>query len=348
MSRVVAPAPRRPIVPGHLPSFSVIVAAHEAELTVAEAVESALAQTVPPREVVVCDDGSTDGTSAAVAAFRDRITLLRQDRGGEASAKNAAARAASGEFVAILDADDVYLPRRLEAMGRLAAERPDLDILTTDAFIEVDDQPARRCYANGFSFAADDQRSAILTTNFIFGLAAVRRSRLEAIGGFDESIRFTTDWDLWLRLILDGSLAGAWMEPLARYRIQRGSLSAQRGRMLAGRLRTLRKADARRDLSAAEREVLARSIADHERLLRLAEAREALLERRPDRRRRAAAVVTGSGHPPMTRLKALAAVIAPRGAGARLVARERETTAGILLPAEPAAGPPSGAGAARR
>jgi glycosyltransferase involved in cell wall biosynthesis len=348
VSRVLVPAPRGPVEPGDVPTFSVIVAAHQAERTVAEAVESALAQTLPAREVIVCDDGSTDGTGAALAPYGDRIVLLRQDQGGEASAKNAASRAASGDFVSILDADDLYLPRRLEAMGRLAAARPDLDILTTDAFIEVDGRQERRCYEGGFSFAVDDQRSAILMTNFIFGLAAVRRSRLEAIGGFDESIRFTTDWDLWLRLILNGSPAGAVMEPLARYRLQPGSLSSQRARMLAGRLQTLRKASSRDDLSVREREVLARSTARHERLLRLAEAREGLLGDRPDRRRRAAAVVTGRGHGLPTRLKALAAVIAPRAAGKRLIGDGRETTAGILLPTEPAAEPPSDEGAARR
>jgi glycosyltransferase involved in cell wall biosynthesis len=346
--RVLAPAARGPIAPGEVPSFSVIVAAHQAELTIVEAVESALAQTLPPREVIVCDDGSTDGTSEALARYGERIVLLRQDQGGEAAAKNAAARVARGDFVAILDADDVYLPERLEAMGLLAAERPDLDILTTDALIEMDGQFARRCYEHGFSFAVEDQRSAILMTNFIFGLAAVRRSRLEAIGGFDESIRYTTDWDLWLRLILDGSLAGVVMEPLARYRLQHGSLSSQRARMLVGRLQTLHKVDSRNDLSGLERGVLARSIARHERLLRVAEAREALLERRPDRRRRAIAVVTGRGHGLLTRLKALAAVIAPRSAGERLVASDRETTAGILVPREPADAPPSGAGEARQ
>ena len=88
----------------------------------------------------------------------------------------------------------------------------------------------------------DDQRGAILERNFVFGLAAVRRELLLAAGGFDHSLRYATDWDLWCRLILDGSRVGLVAEPLARYRLRRASLSAQRGALLRGRCRVLEKA----------------------------------------------------------------------------------------------------------
>ena len=135
--------------------------------------------------------------------------LLRQENGGEAAAKTAAARAARGEFVAFLDADDVYLPERLEALAELATARPDLDVLTTDAIVEVDGEAVRRCYEESWTFEVDDQRGAILERNFVFGLAAVRRELLLAAGGFDRSLRHATDWDLWLRLILAGRGSGS-------------------------------------------------------------------------------------------------------------------------------------------
>src|SRR5204862_4643563 len=158
--------------------FSVAIAAYEAARTVAQAVESALSQTLPPLEVIVCDDGSTDDTEGVLSPYDDRIVFLRKENGGEASAKNACLRAASGDFVAILDADDVYFPERLEALGELAAARPALDILTTDAFLELDGVRGRRVYEGGWAFEVDDQRRAILQRNFVFGLAAVRRERL--------------------------------------------------------------------------------------------------------------------------------------------------------------------------
>src|SRR5437764_1122040 len=215
MRRLLAP-PDGSAAPGPAPTFSIIIAAYQVADVIGEALESAFTQTVPPVEVVVCDDGSTDDLAAALRPYRDRIALVHNETNrGEAAAKNAAARAASAEFVAILDADDIYLPDRLEALGELATARPDLDILTSDAYLELNGVRIRRCYGPDWTFEVRDQRRAILERNFIFGLAAVRRDRMLAAGGFDEQIRWTTDWGLWIRLILEGSKAGAVDEPLA-------------------------------------------------------------------------------------------------------------------------------------
>ena len=316
--------------PADTPSFSVIIAAYQAAGTIGEAIESALGQTPPPLEVVVCDDGSTDDIEAAVAPYRRDVVFLRQANGGEAAAKNAAARASTGDFVVILDADDVYLPGRLEALAGLAQARPELDILTTDAYLEVDGVVVQRCYTDTFRFADREQRRAILEQNFIFGHAAVRRERLFAVSGFDEGIRWTADWDCWLRMILTGSQAGLVPEPLSRYRLNSGSLSAQREDHIAGRLLTIGKALERTDLSATERETAHAALRDNERALRIARARAALLEGRGDARRRALEVVVGSGHGARTRAKALATALAPGYARSRLSRAPRETTAGVI------------------
>src|SRR5262249_14579403 len=120
------------------PTFSVVIAAYNVADVISGAIESALDQSHAPHEVIVCDDGSTDDLDRVLEPYADRITVIRQENGGEGSAKNAAARAASGEFVAILDADDEYLPGRLQALSQLALARPDLDILTSDAYLAVD------------------------------------------------------------------------------------------------------------------------------------------------------------------------------------------------------------------
>jgi glycosyltransferase involved in cell wall biosynthesis len=143
----LAPAPAEPVEPGPVPTFSIVIAAYQAERHIGAALESALAQTLPPVEVVVCDDGSTDGTAQVVAPYRDRgVVYLRQENNGEPTAKNAAVRAATGDFVVLLDSDDEFLPRRLEALGALASARPDLDVMTTDAYVEVDGEIVRRVY----------------------------------------------------------------------------------------------------------------------------------------------------------------------------------------------------------
>src|SRR5881397_737144 len=165
MSRFLAP-PERPAEPGPPPSFSVIIAAYQAAHTIGEAVESALEQTSPPHEVIVCDDGSTDDLAGTLTPYGGRIVLLRKENGGAASARNVALRAASGEFVAQLDSDDAFLPTRLEALGELAGARPDLDILATDANFEVDGHVVGRFYGSQ-PFPIEHQRTAIFDRCFV-------------------------------------------------------------------------------------------------------------------------------------------------------------------------------------
>jgi glycosyltransferase involved in cell wall biosynthesis len=315
---------------GATPTFSVIIAAHQAAETIAETLDSAFAQTLPPHEVIVCDDGSSDDLETALRPYRDRMLLLRQENRGEAGAKNTASRAARGDFVAILDADDVYLPERLEALGELAASRPDLDILTTDALLMAGGRVVRRAYDETWTFETADQRRAILERNFILGHAAVRRQALLDAGGFDESIRWTTDWDLWLRMIVaGGSRAGLVDEPLAEYRLHEGALSARRPEMLRGRVVTLEKAAAApHELLSRERRALQRALETNRRAASVEEARRAILEREPDARRRSLRVALEHGHDARTRLKALAVGVAPAAARRLMEARDGDTWVG--------------------
>jgi glycosyltransferase involved in cell wall biosynthesis len=311
-----------------VPTFSVIIAAYNVANVIGDALESVEAQTVAPLEVIVCDDGSTDDLTRVLEPYRDTIVLLRRQNGGEAAAKNTAAAAATGDFVAILDADDVYFPNRLKALSALAQARPDLDILTTDGFLSVGDRIIRRNYDRSWQFEAGDQRRAILERNFIFGLAAVRRERLEQHGGFDEAIRWTTDWDLWLRLILAGARAGCVPEPLALYRLRETSLTAQRRDLLLGKLATLEKAEHNSNLQGDEPQVLERSLASYRRDLALLDLREAVAAGKADARRRALDVLGTPGYRFRNRLDALAMVIAPAVSGRILRRRAQRTWIG--------------------
>ena len=318
--RFVAPAPQGTVGAGEPPTISIVMAAYQAADTIGEAVASALAQTVPPLEVIVCDDGSTDDLEAALAPYRERIVLLRSEHGGAASAWNHALRSASGELVLRFDSDDVLLPGALEALGELAAARPDLDLLSTDVEFEVDGELAGRFYdENPFPMA--DQRAAILERCFV-GWPAARRERLLAVGGFDESLRNGSDWDAWIRMILDGARAGLVQKPLLRYRIRPGSLSSDRTRSLQARVAVLDKVLTHPGLTPEERKAVAATRRRaHNRALTTA-ARQALLERRPHARRHAFSLATGRSLALKTRLYAVGAALLP-GLGARVLARRR-------------------------
>ena len=306
---VKAPPPPPGLGRGPEPTFSVLIPAYQAAETIGEAIESALEQTRPPVEVVVCDDGSTDDLPSVLSPYLGRIKVVRQENRGGAAALNTALRLASGDFAAVLDADDAYLPRRLEALAQLGAARPDLDILAGDAYFERDGQIVGRIY-DAREFPVDDQRRAILDWCFLFN-PAVRRSRLVEIGRFDASLRIGYDWDCWLRLILSGSRAGLVPEPLTRYRMVSGSLSDDRPRSLRERVTLLEKAESHPDLRADERRFLAERLSAARRRALLAESRFAICDHSRDARRRALAVAFGPRMRPATRMKAFVAAFAP-------------------------------------
>jgi glycosyltransferase involved in cell wall biosynthesis len=299
-----------------VPSFSVVVPAFQAAGTIVGAVESALRQTLAPHEVIVVDDGSTDGTGATLEPYRERIVLVRKENGGGASALNVGLLASTGEFVCPLDADDVYEPGRLHALGALAAARPDLDLLGTDCYLERDGAAVQR-FSERTPFATTNQRSAIFGRSFVVQ-PAIRRTRLLAIGGYDESLRIAYDWDCYLRLLLAGAVAGCVDEPLYRYRLHSASLTGSRAAALRERVTVLEQTANRFDLTRNERRAFESSLREHERRALLAEAEEAIRERQPGARRRAFAAARAAGASPSLRLKALLAAVAPGLAADRL------------------------------
>jgi hypothetical protein len=271
--RYVAPTPSGKIHRRPTPTFAVLIAAYQAERTIESAIDSAIAQTAPPEQVIVVDDGSTDATAELVARYGASVRLIRKSNGGAASAQNAGLDGVTADYVAILDADDRFLPQRLEALGWLAQTRPDLDLVTSDAYL-VDARGTRVArFSAATPFATDDQRSAILRRCFPGGWPAIRRQRLVQVGGFDERLRVGYDWDCWLRLILSGSLAGMIDEPLYEYRFdQAGNLTANDVVTLRARLAVLDKARRDQTLTDAEAEVLAASMRRHERRATVADA----------------------------------------------------------------------------
>lgn len=315
----LAPPPLAPVQSRAAPpSFTVVIAAYDAAGTIAAAIESVLAQTLPAAQVIVCDDGSTDDLEAAVRGFGDRIELLRQEHRGVAAARNLALRATRCEFAVLLDADDVFLPERLAELAGLAVDRPDLDLLCTDAYFESNGRVVGRFFDEN-QFAVHDQRTAILRSCFV-GWPAVRSEQLRLIGGFDESLALASDWDAWLRLILAGCLAGLVPRPLLRYRIHGDSLSADRLRSLRARLTLLDKSaasgqlrgDEVRELEAIRRQVCVR--------VRAAEAMTALQEGRPGARRGALRIAMTPGVARPTRMALARSAIRP-GTAARAFSR---------------------------
>jgi GT2 family glycosyltransferase len=311
------------------PTIAVVIAAFEAADIIATAIDSVLAQSVRPEEIVVADDGSTDDLAGVLARFGPAVRLVRIEHGGEARARNAAIAAATAEFVAVLDADDRFAPGRLAAVTRVLVERPDLDLVTTDAVLELDGRIVGTVYHEGHRFEVADQRSAILDRNFVFGQVVVRRSRMQELGGYDETITHTTDWECWIRLVLAGGRLGCIDAPLGVYTMREAAMSASRRHMYEGRVATLTKTLADPRLTGSERaRVAARRDAEARRVAREA-MRVALVHDEPARRARAWAVARDRRQPTAARVRSLAALAVPTVAARRLRARDRTSWVGV-------------------
>ena len=182
------------------PAVSVVMAVRNGMPWVAEAVTSVLGQTLADLELIVIDDGSSDDTAAALAAFRDgRLRLVRQDPAGLTRSLNRGLGLARAPLVARLDADDTAQPDRLMRQAALLASRPDIGLVGTGA-LEVD--AAGR--AVGTIVPPEDDvaiRRALIHANpFVHSSVMFRRAVVERAGGYDERWPVAQDYDLWLRL----------------------------------------------------------------------------------------------------------------------------------------------------
>lgn len=307
---LLAPPPPAGLRPGPPPRVSVLVPAYQAAATVGEALESALSQVPAPYEVVVSDDGSTDGLDAVLAGFGNRVRVVRGPNAGLATARNRAAVAARGELLALLDADDLWLPGRVRALTSAAAARPDLAVLTTDAVVVRDGVPDPQTYYATRVFPVEDQDVAILRSSFVFGAGAVRAEAFRVAGGYRDGARAAEDWDLWLRLLLSGHRAGLVPEPLYEYRRRHDSLTGRRVDLALGVLETLERA---RPLLTAPAQRRALRLTEQE--WRETAARTA--GRLADPRARRLALRAATGRPASLRARLRFALAAGLPAGAR-------------------------------
>ncbi|MBL7952460.1 MAG: glycosyltransferase family 2 protein [Flavobacteriales bacterium] len=196
------------------PRVTVIVPTHNYAAFIGDALRSVLAQTFTDWECIVVDDASTDGTAAIAREFvraDERFNYIRLERNsGVSAARNRAFAEARGEFIQMLDADDVIAPGKLEAQVTWMDGHQDIDVLYGDyfAFRGIADFASRGAYrpdeqvdGSGDAIVARLLRSNIFRLNTVL----LRKRSLNDVGGFREGFRYVEDWDFWLRLAAKGA-----------------------------------------------------------------------------------------------------------------------------------------------
>jgi glycosyltransferase involved in cell wall biosynthesis len=208
-------------------SITAAVAAYQSERWIAEALEAILGQTRPPDEVVVVDDGSTDGTARELARFGDRIRVVRQPNAGCPAAFNTAFREAHGDFVAMCGADDVWEPHKLEWQEEAIRAHPEVDVLFGHSILfgDVVGEHARPP-ESGLLDGEVLSRALYRENSVCAPSVVVRRELFESLGPFVENFG-ADDYEYWMRCLRAGARFHYDPRTLLRYRQHGGNLSGR-------------------------------------------------------------------------------------------------------------------------
>jgi glycosyltransferase involved in cell wall biosynthesis len=261
------------------PAVSVIMPAYNVERYIADSIESVLAQTYTDFELVIVNDGSTDGTLAIAERYAARARAIRvvsQENRGLAGARNTGLRNAGGAIFALLDSDDLWMPSFLASQMAILDANPRIAIVTGNGLYLGGPRDAKPFGPYPDPRPAPDLLQILGDETAVFIMTLFRREVVNAIGAFDEHFRTNEDYDFWIRAAAAGFTFARNPTPLAYYRRHPNSLSASDVRMLNGILRVYRKALASFDDGSPARAVIERQILrfDSERLK--AEARTAI------------------------------------------------------------------------
>ncbi len=180
------------------PRVSVVIPTHNRKAFVLEAVDSVLAQTYEDYELIVVDDGSTDGTGEALERYKERLRYLYQENQGVSVARNHGLEHACGEFIAFLDSDDLWLPKKLALQVAFMDEHPEAQICYSDEVwirrgVRVNPKKRHAKYS-GWIYPYCLPLCIISPSS-----AFMRRGLFEQIGSFDPGLPVCEDYDLWLR-----------------------------------------------------------------------------------------------------------------------------------------------------
>lgn len=303
------------------PLFSVVIPTYNRAASAAAAVRSVLAQTERSWECLVVDDGSADGTRERLSGFCDpRLRFFwNGENRGQHACRNQAIRESRAPWIAFLDSDDLFLPRRLEALAAAIAARPARGFWFTNAYVHRWGRIVGRLFDPARAvpegkvpawYAVGDRWLPYVTT-----MVCVRREAFDKTGFFREDLRILEDTELYARMFRDGLEVGVLKEPLAVRFLHEGQITRDHGRDFLESMEALKAAGAPPEVAAEHRARIAREVASYLwKSLKPAEARE-LLERELGASARRDPLWWASFLPPV--------LLAPARAGREALARLR-------------------------
>ena len=231
---------------------SVIIPTYNRAHTLARALDSILAQTLPAQEIMVVDDGSQDGTEALVRQGYPQVRYLSQSNGGVSRARNLGIAAAREDWIALLDSDDAWLPKKLQAQYEELGKHPEIRLCHTEEIWIRNgrrvNQMDKHAKSGGRIFRACLPRCVISPSS-----AILHRSLFDEVGAFDEELPACEDYDLWLRVCATEPVAYVTTPQIEKYGGHADQLSHQHWGMDRFRIQALEKVIGSGKLDAEDR-----------------------------------------------------------------------------------------------
>ena len=200
--------------PASVDAVAIVVPCYNVERYLQRALDSAFAQSYSDHSIYAVDDGSTDRTAQVLQRNASRITLISQSRGGAAKARNRAIQMSAEPFIAFLDADDEWLPQKLQRQIALLKADPELGLVCSSCFVGDDRNASCPAFADKIPNSGRLFRHLARSCFVFTPTVVVRRQSLEDVGLFHESLAVCEDFNLWLRIAARWKIAFV-SEPLA-------------------------------------------------------------------------------------------------------------------------------------
>jgi len=256
------------------PSVSVVIPAYNVAHYIGETLCSVFQQTFTDYEVIVVNDGSPDTVALekAIEPYLNQVRYIKQRNLGAGAARNEGLRAAQGEFIAFLDADDLWMPTYLEEQLRFLRDN-NFDLVCADAIHFGDSPFVGKSYMEVYMGTAPVQGEVTFLglvsaeQSLITSGVVARRAPIIEVGLFDEGLRNSQDFDLWIRLLRHGARLGYQRQLLMRYRCHENSLSGDEVNRSTRQLRVYDKIENSFDLTPEERPKVLKAIARRRALL---------------------------------------------------------------------------------
>lgn len=215
--------------------ISIVIPTYNCSSYIGEAIESVLAQTLCEHEIIVVDDGSNDATEEIVKRRYPMVRYVRKEQGGVSSARNLGIATACGQYIAFLDADDIWEPGKLKKQIDLFKQRPELGMVfaensTFDRNNNIVDKGFNK---RNRLLKGDVVKNIFLRSYVTTSTVVVKQGVFDAVGVFEELLHAGEDDNMWMRIAMKYPI-DLIDEPLVRYRITAGSLSRTHQNLMSG------------------------------------------------------------------------------------------------------------------